>query len=132
VKAITPNPPPVEVAALKAAEKWCALASDGNRRAAFAAAEEATYGKPAGMAALAAFLSDGSMGPANVQAVPPAPHMTAKLVASAMTVLSVQTEPAKAAVKLKQFLDLGLTVADGANRWPESKPESPPQGRPRR
>jgi len=84
--------------ALKAAEKWCGLASDANRRAAQTAAEEATLATPAGGAALAAFLSEGSLGPPNVQAVPPADHLTARLVATT------------------------LAVAAGTNRWPDAPP----------
>ena len=122
VRAVTPTPPPQEESALKAAEKWCGLASDANRRAAHAAAEVATFQKPAGTAALAAFLSEGSLGPANVPAVPPADNLTARIVAATLTVAAVQTQPEKAAEKQKRFLDQGLAVAAGTNRWPEAAP----------
>ena len=122
VRAVASAPPP-EDAALKAAEKWCGLASDGNRRAAHAAAEVATFATPSGSAALAAFLSEGSMAPPHVQAVPPADHLTARLVAAALAMATVQTQPEKATEKRKKFLDLGLAVAAGTNRWSEGAPE---------
>ena len=107
---------------MKAAEKWCGLANDANRRAAYVAAEEATFAVPAGTAALAAFMSEGSMAPPHVQAVPPADNLTAKLVAATLTVAAVQTTPEKAAEKRKKFLDLGLAVATGTNRWADAAP----------
>jgi hypothetical protein len=123
VRAVTPAPPPKEDAALKAAEKWCGQANDANRRAAHAAAEAATFAVPAGTAALAAFLSEGSMAPPHVETpVPPADNLTAKLVAATLAVAAVQTTPEKAAEKRKTFLDLGLAVAAGTNRWADAAP----------
>src|SRR5262245_44734732 len=51
------------VAALRAAEQWAADPSEDNRRAAYTAAQPVGFGTPAGCAALAAFLSGGSLGP---------------------------------------------------------------------
>src|SRR5436309_3482884 len=56
-----PAPPPApQLAAVQAAERWSAAPTEDHRRAAFAAAEAADFGNPAGCAALAAFLSGGS------------------------------------------------------------------------
>src|SRR5262249_45604696 len=121
-RAVAPKPPPKEEAALAAAEKWCGNTSDANRRAAHVASEEATLATPAGMAALAAFLSEGSLAPPQIQAVPPPDHLTARMVAVALTLAAVKTQPEKAAEKRTKFLDLGLAVATGTNRWPDSPP----------
>ncbi len=128
-KAVNPALSPKEQAAIQAAEKWCATASDANRRAAHVAAENATFQTPAGTAALAAYLSEGSLAPPNLQAVPPADYLTARLVSATLAVAAVQTQPEKAGEKQKQFLELGHSVANGTNRWAESKPESKPARR---
>lgn len=121
-RAVSPKLPPKEEAAVAAAEKWCGQGSDANRRAAYAAGEEATLATAAGNAALAAFLSEGSLAPAHVQAVPPADHLTAKIVTASVAIAAVKTQPEKAPEKRKKFLELGLAVAAGTNRWAETPP----------
>jgi hypothetical protein len=111
------NLPAPGAAALQAAQKWVADPSEENRRAAQAAAAAAGLGTPAGCAAIAAFWSGGSLGPANVPAVPPADNLTGQGVAGAVLLAAVQTEPQKAAEKHRQFVQLGLEVATGANQW---------------
>lgn len=105
--------------ALKAAERWATAPSEPNRRAAQKESEAATPATPAGCAALAAFVSDGSLAPPNVPAVPPADDLTAKAVVGAVSLAAVQAEPEKATEKQKQFVALGVEVAMGRNRWPE-------------
>src|SRR5947207_9939431 len=58
---LPPTASPEVKAALAAAEKWVSDPTDENRRAAYAAAEKAGVGTPAGCAALGAFLSGGSL-----------------------------------------------------------------------
>jgi len=112
--------PAAEVAAaLEAAEKWAADPGEDNRRAAWAAAEAAGLGSPAGCAAAAAFWSGGSLAPPNLPAVPPPDHLTAHAAASAVLLAAVLTEPEKAAEKHRRFLALGVEVANGTNRWKE-------------
>jgi hypothetical protein len=111
--------------ALNAAKTWVIDPSDENRRAAFKAAEAADFGTPAGCAALAAYLSGGSLTPANVKAVPPAEHLTADMVTASLTLAGVIREPEKSAEKYASFLNLGLEVASGQRVWPEApKPAS--------
>src|ERR1035437_1844565 len=57
------NPLPKIKAALDAAEKWIAQPNEEKRRDAMAAAQVAGFGTAAGCAALAAFLSGGSLAP---------------------------------------------------------------------
>src|SRR5512138_1066655 len=84
-RASGPEPPPPVRAALDATEKWIAQPNDENRRAAMKAAETAGFGAPAGCAALAAFLSGGSLAPPDAPPVPPGPYDSAKAVAGAVT-----------------------------------------------
>jgi len=111
-------------AALVAAEAWAADPTDDRRRAAFAAAESAGFDKPAACTALAAFLSDGSLAPAQLQAVPP--PTVRREVAAAVVLAALATEPENGDAKLRTFLALGSEVAAGANRWKEARPTPGP------
>ncbi len=113
---------PKAAAALAAAEAWAAAPTDEHRRAAFAAAEAAGLDKPAACAALAAFLSEGSLGPAHLQEVPPPPHVGPAAASAAVVLAAVGVEPEKAGEKYKKFLALGYEVAAGTNRWKEGRP----------
>jgi hypothetical protein len=104
-------------AALQAAENWAADPSEDNRRAAWTAAEAAGLDTPAGCVAAAAFWSGGSLGPADVAAIPPGERLTAQGVAGAIMLAAVLTEPAQATEKHRQFLALGREAASGANLW---------------
>jgi hypothetical protein len=115
------NPPPKIAAALAAAEKWVADPSEENRRAAQAAAEAAEMKTPAGCAAMGAFWSGGSLAPPHVPAVPPGEQLTGHGVAGAVMLAAVLIEPEKAAEKHRAFLDLGVNVASGTNRWKEGR-----------
>lgn len=112
--------------ALVASEKWCSSPTDENRRAAFAAGEPAGPGTPAGATAMAVFFADGSLAPANVPPVPAPPQACASAVAGAVNLAAVRTEPERMVDKLQAFLDLGLAVDAGANRWPQSSEPPPP------
>ena len=106
-----------EAAAVQRAERWVADPSEENRQAAMPAAEAAKLGTPAGCAALAAFLSGGSMGPANVAAIPPAETLSGNAVAGAVLIAVVVKEPQKAAEKYRAFLGRGIEIANGKNLW---------------
>ena len=119
-----PEPPPAAIAALDAAKAWVIDPKDEKRRATFPAAEAADVGTPAGCTAAAAYFSGGSLAPANLPAVAPAEHLTAHLVASALTLAAVIQEPEKAAEKYASFLRIGLEVASGQQAWPEAAKET--------
>jgi hypothetical protein len=110
-------------AALRAAERWAADPTDDHRRAAFAAAEAAGVGTAAGCAALAAFLSGGSLAPPTIAEVPPAEHLTASAVAGAVTLAAVAVQPERAAERYKTFFALGTEVGRGARKWPAGQPK---------
>lgn len=102
---------------LEAARQWVADPSEENRRAAETAANSGGLTTAASCVAMAAFLSGGSLAPPGVAEVPPADHLTAHTVTCAMKLLVASEDPEKAGEHEQQFLDLGVAVADGHNRW---------------
>jgi Family of unknown function (DUF6931) len=124
------SPPETIAATLDAVHRWVAEPDEANRRAAQAAAEQAGAGTPAGSAALAAFWSEGSLGPASLEtAVPPADHLTARGVAGAVLLAAVMNEPVKAAEKFRRFLALGRDIGAGKNRWDSGSSTKPAAAR---
>jgi hypothetical protein len=118
--AVGPEPKPEVVAALKAAETWTASPGDVNRRKTFPAAEAVGFAHPAGSIAVAAFFSGGSLAPPNLKEVPPADHLTGLCVASAIQSAAVMNEPAKAIETYQGFIEIGLEVARGKDRWKDN------------
>jgi hypothetical protein len=117
-----PGDPQAALAALEATERWAAAPTDDNRRAAFAAAETADFGTPAGCVGAAAFWSGGSMAPSGLQAVAPGEHLMPGAVANAVQLATVLREPEKAGEKYRQFVALAAEVAVGKSRWQQEPP----------
>ncbi|HEY9226365.1 MAG TPA: hypothetical protein VIP11_06965 [Gemmatimonadaceae bacterium] len=109
--------PPIK-AALDATERWIVQPTEEHRRHALAAGEAAEFGTSAGCAALAAFMSSGSLAPPEAPMVPPGEFMTAKAVSGSVTLAAVATEPDKAGAKFKEFVQLGIEVAERTKLWP--------------
>jgi hypothetical protein len=114
------KPPQEQVDARLAAEAWVSDPIEANRRAAQAAADLAGLATPAGCAAVAAFWSGGSLGPADVPAIPPGPYLTAHGSACAVILATVTTTPEKAPDAFSSDIALGLDVAAGKHPWPEA------------
>eukprot|EP00913_Durusdinium_trenchii_P028467 g26695.t1 len=102
---------------LDAARQWVVDPSEENRRAAETAANSGGLTTPASCVAMAAFLSGGSLAPADLDPVPPPDHLTAHTIGCAINIAAVSGDPAKIDEKKKQLLELGIEVADGQNRW---------------
>jgi len=98
---------PADETALKAAEAWVAEPDEDHRRKAHAAAETAELKTAASWAAMAAFWSSGSMGPATAPVVPPAPHLTSHAAAGAAMLAAVAKQPEKAPEKYAEFFRIG-------------------------
>lgn len=111
------DPAPAVKAALDATERWIVQPTEEHRRQALHFGEAADFGTPAGCAALAAFMSAGSLAPPNAPPVPPDEFMTAKAVAGSVTLAAVATEPERAVEKFNEFLKVGLEVADRTKLW---------------
>ena len=107
--------PPVQ-AALDATERWIVQPTDENRREALLFGEAAEFGTPAGCAALAVFMSSGSLAPPELPPVPPGEFLTAKAVSGSVTLAAV-AEPDHTEEKFQEFLKLGLEVADRTKMW---------------
>jgi hypothetical protein len=95
-----------------AAERWVSNPDDANRRAAKVAADKEGLESPSAFLALAAFFSGGSMAPADLEPVAPPDHGTPQLVAGAVMVSAVKTQPEKAAEKYRVFLQKGMALMD--------------------
>ena len=111
-----PVAPTPTAAGQKAAEAWVADPSDEKRRAAHAAAQAEGIAAPVKLTCEAVFFSEGSMGPAEYQAVPAPDQLTATMAANAV-ILTAVAEPDKMTAKYRQFLALGQDVAAGKNKW---------------
>jgi hypothetical protein len=57
------------------------------------------------------------MGPPELPTVPPPEHLTAQSVAGAAMLASVLDQPHKGPEKQRQYLAVGLDVANGTNQW---------------
>lgn len=106
-------------AMLKAAEDWVRTPTDEARRKAMQLAEELEMATPAAWAGVGAFWSHGSMGPANVPAVPPADNLAGKAISGGAILASVVNTPENAPARRKQFIDLALRIASGELTWEE-------------
>ena len=112
-----PSPSKEVEDALNASEAWAAAPGDVNRRKAMAAAEAAGFGHPAGCVALAAFLSGGSIVPPHLKDVPPPDHAFPKALSGAIQLAAARAEPGAIVEARRRFVDLGLAVARGEDRW---------------
>jgi|SRR5215831_5289314 len=106
-----PNPAEKLTAALDAVDRWLAEPSDDNRRAAMKAAEQAEFSTAAGSAALAVFLSGGSLAPPDAPVVPPEKYQASNAVAGAVLLSVIAKEPEKAEAKYQAFLEQGQKIA---------------------
>lgn len=103
--------PKADSDALKASLLWVQDPSDARRRAAFEAANAAGAGSPERLAAMAVFLSGGSLAPDNVQPVPPPNDVVGRIGAGAILVAAGQLPDRVGA--LNRSLDEGDAIA----RW---------------
>jgi len=85
--------------------------TDARRRACKDLAEAAGSTTPGGVIGYAAFLSGGSMAPADCPPVLPLPHLCGRLCGVSVYLASVHFNPAKYKDHLRHFIDIGLQVA---------------------
>ncbi len=117
-QAIGQAPAPAIANAIQVTEKWVIEPTEQSRRATQAAAEAAEMSSPAGMIALAAFMSGGSIAPDKVrEEIYPPEHITPLLLGAAVKSCSVLPKPEKADEKLQQYYLLGVEVATGKSVW---------------
>jgi hypothetical protein len=110
--------PRADTEALRAALLWVQDPSEGRRRAAFDAAQSADISSPERLAAMAVFLSGGSLAPENVQPVPAPPDVAGRISAGAILVAAGRRPDRIAAIN--HALDAGDEIAQwGLNGRPE-------------
>lgn len=103
--------------ALRAAEAWVANPSEATRREALPAAMADGVATAGGCAAMAAFVSGGSLTPPEAPPVPPAENLTAETVAGAIVLAASELGTERAAESLRLFLECGVDVARGTRSW---------------
>jgi len=109
--------PPVKQA-LEATERWIVQPTEENRRQAMKAGEAADFGTAAGCAALAAFMSSGSLAPPDAPVVPPDEFLCAKAVSGSVMMAAVVPDAKRAPERFVEYLGLGLEVAERTKLWP--------------
>lgn len=103
--------PAPEMTALEAAEKWAEEPSEAHRRAAESASEAADYSGPGSCAALAAFCSEGSIGPVGYDEVTPDPRLTGKGITGALLIAGYHGDPKTSPDRFRSFLKRGRELA---------------------
>lgn len=104
-------------ASLDATEAWIRHPTDEQRRAAMAAAKQATMKTSAGCAGFAAFFSGGSLSVPGQPDVPPGPFHTAKAIFGAVAIASIGNDPKTMPERYKRYIEQGLHIGDQANAW---------------
>ena len=107
-------------AALASAAAWLTDPDEPRRRACGEAAAAAGCATAAGAAALAVFLSGGSIAPAGRPAAAPGEHLTSRAVANAVILAALAGERGKTAERYFQDLKEGIALATGAGRSADS------------
>ncbi|WP_425615235.1 FHA domain-containing protein [Anatilimnocola sp. NA78] len=101
--------------ALDIVQQWLGGPTEDLRRAAYAAAQEAEHATAASWVAMAAFWSEGSMGPPPpAPVVPPGPTQCAHAATGAILLAAVARQPEKAPDKYREFIRMGLELVGGA------------------
>ncbi len=117
-RTLPPDPPATVQAALDVTERWIAQPTEENRRPAYAAAEGAGMGTPAGAAALAAFLSGGSVAPPTAPVVPPPADASARAVAGSVMLAAASAPADKAPERFRLFVSQAMEVMARIQLWP--------------
>ena len=130
-EAVAKESTPEKLAALEAAALWTSEPSDVNRRAAGSASETAQLDNTAGCTALAAFMSEGSLAPAELTPVPPAEYLCALSAGVAIQLAAQMDGPLEATKHLQRFFELGVKLASEPAPW-ESPASAPAASAPKK
>lgn len=118
----TPFATPEEDLAFDACVRWVLGPSESTRRGAEAAGWAAKPTTPAGILAMACFLSGGNISRPGLPPVFAASHLAGRLAGVVVYLASVRFDPAHYLHHLRQYLVIGQDVAAGRN-LPPGRPE---------
>jgi hypothetical protein len=107
-------------AAVSAASHWLAEPTESNRQTCGAAARAAGYGTAAGSAALAVFLSGGSLAPPHRHAVHPNGRVAGQAIANAVLLTALSSEPGRTPERWFPFLKRGIGLLTGVAQAPSN------------
>ena len=111
---------PLTAEGLRLAEAWCRHPEEEERRAAGVFAEENYFEGAGAWIAFAAFTTSGSMAPAGLQAVPPAPEVSGKSVAMAIMLATEDEDAFQSIANQKCAIASAVDFAgegDGTGPW---------------
>ena len=109
-QALPETPIPGWIEALDGAEKWVREMTDESRRATEPLAHEAGIATAAGCAAMAAFMSGGSIAAPDAPPVTPPPSVVSQFAAGSILVSALTPEPSEAPEKHRRFLKQGIEL----------------------
>lgn len=116
----TPKDSPDEIeGVLKATRAWIQDPSEEARRAAMAASEAAGLETSAGFTGLAAFFCGESIGPPDLDPVPPPQGMVGTLVTACIAIAAAEGEPEEVEGQLSRFAGRGMELAERIRLWPD-------------
>jgi hypothetical protein len=95
---------------LEATDQWVKAPGDQTRFAAKKAADNAKKNDASKLAALAVFMSGGSLAPPSAPETPPPKYSAQKLISASVSVAVLSYDPAKAKERYKKALALGKTL----------------------
>ncbi len=101
--------------ALAAIKKWCYEPNDDNRKVTEPLGKVMEYQTAASWLATSVFWSGGSITEGDQPEVHPQPHLAHHMVAGAINLAAVITEPEKKLEKYERFLRQGIEIANGKN-----------------
>lgn len=111
---------------LEATRAWIAEPTDPRRRECFRLAEESGLDSAAALAALAVYLSSGSLAAPEVDPPVAPPEFGCGKVVGGAVLLGALADPEKTEERWRLFLKQGLEVARKARAWNEAGPGGAP------